>query len=187
MPTSERNPWRRVSRKTAYENPWIELLHDDVVRPDGNPGIYGVVHFRHFAVGVLPLDTATDRVLLVGQWRYTMEHYSWEIPEGGGDFDEQPEAAGRRELAEETGYTGGVWRELPRMELSNSVTDEVAYSFVATDLVPGEAAPDPTEDLQWRWIPFDEALAMIARGEIRDAMTIMPLTWLALERARARS
>jgi 8-oxo-dGTP pyrophosphatase MutT (NUDIX family) len=142
-----------------------------------------VVHFRHYAVGVVPLDAATDRVLLVGQWRYTMDRYSWEIPEGGADFDEDPEAAARRELAEETGYTGGTWRLVCEAELSNSVSDEVAYAFVATDLVPGTAAPEPTEELKTRWVPFAEALAMIERGEIRDALTIMPLLALARERA----
>jgi 8-oxo-dGTP pyrophosphatase MutT (NUDIX family) len=161
----------------------VEVLHDDVVRPDGGPGIYGVVHFRHYAVGVVPMDVATDRVLLVGQWRYTMNAYSWEIPEGGARFDEAPEEAARRELAEETGFTGGTWREVCRAELSNSVTDEVAFAFVATDLVAGEAAPDPTEDLQLRWVPFDEVMAMISRGEIRDALTILPIQRLALERA----
>ena len=161
MSSPQANPWRRVSRRVAYENPWIEILHDDVIRPDDKPGIYGVVHFRHLAIGVVPLDTATDRVLLVGQFRYTMNHYSWEIPEGGGDFDEFPEAAARRELAEETGYVGGEWRELCRAELSNSVTDEVT-------------------------IPFDEVMAMIAGGEIADAMSILAIQALALERAAAR-
>ena len=147
-----------------------------MVRPDGKPGIYGVVHFRHRAIGVVPLDTERDRVLLVGQFRYTLDRYSWEIPEGGGRFDESPEEAARRELAEETGYTGGTWRELCRCDLSNSVTDEIAVMFVATDLVAGTATPEGTEQIQMRWVPFDEALAMIARGEILDAMTIIAHT-----------
>jgi ADP-ribose pyrophosphatase len=182
----EQNPWRRKSRRLAYENPWIELYHDEVVRPDGQPGIYGVVHFRHRAIGVVPLDTEGDRVLLVGQFRYTLDRYSWEIPEGGGRFDESPEEAARRELAEETGYSGGTWRELCRCDLSNSVTDETAVMFVATNLVAGTATPEGTEQIQMRWIPFDEALAMIARGEITDAMTIIPIQQLALERSATR-
>ena len=183
MSTREPNPWRRLTRRSVYENPWIEVFHDEVVRPDGRTGIYGVVHFRHRAVGVVPLDEDRRAVLLVGQFRYTLDRYSWEIPEGGGDFDEDPEAAARRELAEETGYTGGTWRLLCEAELSNSVSDEYAYAYVATDLVAGTASPEPTEDLRTRWVPFDEALAMIERGEIRDALTIMPLLMLARERA----
>jgi 8-oxo-dGTP pyrophosphatase MutT (NUDIX family) len=174
-----------ASRRVAYENPWIEILHDEVVRPDGKPGIYGVVHFRHLAIGVVPVD-ASDRVLLVGQFRYTMDRYSWEIPEGGGDFDESPEEAARRELVEETGYSGGKWRELCRAELSNSVTDEITILFVASDLDAGPASPEGTEQLQLRWVPFDEVMAMIRRGEITDAMTILALQQLALERAAAK-
>jgi len=180
----ERNPWRRISRRLAYQNPWVDLYHDEVIRPDGKPGIYGVVHFRNAAVGVVPMDG--DRVLLVGQYRYTMGRYSWEIPEGGGRSDEEPEAAGRRELLEETGYVGGTWRELCRAELSNSVSDEVAVLFVATGFAAGPANPDETEELAVRWVTFDEAMAMVASGEIRDAMSILALQHLALERAKER-
>ena len=183
MSTSEQNPWRRVSRRVAYENPWVELFHDEVVRPDGQPGIYGVVHFLNRAIGVVPLDETADAVLLVGQYRYTLDHYSWEIPEGGGPMDEDPEVAARRELAEETGYRGGTWRELCRAELSNSVTDEVTILFLATGLEAGPASPEGTEQLQLRWVPFTEAMAMIGRGEITDAMTILAVQAVALERA----
>jgi 8-oxo-dGTP pyrophosphatase MutT (NUDIX family) len=178
----EGNPWQRVSRRVAYDNPWIAVLHDDVVRPDGAPGIYGVVHFKHLAIGVVPMDDR-DRVLLVGQFRYTMNHYSWEIPEGGGDPDENPEAAARRELAEETGYTGGTWREICRAELSNSVSDEITILFAATDLRPGPASPEGTEQLQMRWVPFARVMTMIAEGEIVDAMSILAVQALAIERA----
>ncbi len=182
MSSPEENPWQRVSRRVGYDNAWIQVFHDDVVRPDGNPGIYGVVHFRHVAIGVVPMDER-ERVLLVGQYRYSVDHYSWEIPEGGGALDEDPEEAARRELAEETGYTGGQWREICRAELSNSVTDEITVLFVATDLQPGLAAPEGTEQLQMRWVDFQDAMAMVDRGEIVDAMSILALQSLALDRS----
>ncbi len=183
MSDSELNPWRRESRRLVYDNAWIELYHDEVVRPDGQPGIYGVVHFLHRAIGAVPLRTADDTVLLVGQFRYTLNRYSWEIPEGGGEFDESPEEAARRELAEETGYAGGTWRELCRCDLSNSVTDENAVLFVVTDPIAGTANPEGTERIEFRWLPFDEAMAMIGRGEITDSMSVLALQAVALERA----
>src|SRR5436309_14137129 len=119
----ERNPWTRLSRRVVYENPWIIVYEDQVLRPDGRPGIYGVVHFRNRAIGVVVLDEA-DCVLLVGQYRYPLDQYSWEIPEGGGGPDETPLAAAQRELLEETVYTGGHWEEIVRAHLSNSASDD---------------------------------------------------------------
>jgi 8-oxo-dGTP pyrophosphatase MutT (NUDIX family) len=177
-----RNPWRRHSRTTAYENPWIEVWHDEVRRPDGSDGIYGVVHFRTRAVGAVVLDE-DDRVLLVGQHRYTLDRYSWEIPEGGSPLDEDPLDGIKRELAEETGYAASRWRELVRFTLSNSVTDEEGVMFVATGLAPGEPQPDPTEELAIRWVAVAEALEMVARSEIHDVMTQVALLALARERA----
>jgi 8-oxo-dGTP pyrophosphatase MutT (NUDIX family) len=177
-----RNPWVRRSRSTAYENPWIVVHHDEVTRPDGSAGVYGVVHFRSRAVAVVVLDER-DRVLLVGQYRYTLDRYSWEIPEGGSPFDEDPLAGIQRELAEETGYTADTWRALLHFTVSNSVTDEGGIAFVATDLTPGRARPDATEDLVTRWVSFDEAIAMVASGEIHDVITQAALLALSRERA----
>ncbi len=182
---SDSNPWRRRSRRTAYENAWITVWHDEVVRPDGQHGIYGVVHFPTRAVGVVPID-ADDRVLLVGQHRYTLDRYSWEIPEGGSPRDEDPLDGAARELREETGYAATEWRVLLEADLSNSVSDEEAILYVATGLVPGEADPEGTERLDVRWVPFDDAIAMCRDGAIRDAMTILALDRLALERSAGR-
>jgi 8-oxo-dGTP pyrophosphatase MutT (NUDIX family) len=176
-----RNPWVRRSRTTAYENPWIEVWHDEVVRPDGSDGIYGVVHFRSRAVGVVVLDD-DDRVLLVGQYRYTLGRYSWEIPEGGSPWDEDPLEGIKRELAEETGYAASRWRELIRFTVSNSVTDEEGVMFVATEPEEGAASPEPTEELATRWVPFEEAIAMVDRGEIHDVITQAALSALARDR-----
>jgi 8-oxo-dGTP pyrophosphatase MutT (NUDIX family) len=171
----------RRTRRVAYENAWITVWHDEVARPDGNPGIYGVVHFANVAVGVIAIDDE-DRVVLVGQHRYTLDHGSWEIPEGGVPADESPLVGAQRELREETGLTAATWTELCRLELSNSVTDETAVLFVATGLTYGESDPEPTESLQVRWVPFDEALEMVRDGRILDALTVVALQRLALDR-----
>jgi 8-oxo-dGTP pyrophosphatase MutT (NUDIX family) len=174
-------PWRRRSRRLAYENPWIQVHHDEVTRPDGEPGIYGVVHFRTRAIGVVAID-AEDRVVLVGQHRYTLDRYTWEIPEGGVPPDEDLLAGARRELREETGCEATVWHEIGAFDTSNSITDEIGMLYLATGLTDGAASPDATEDLVVRRIPFSEVMAMMDRGEITDAMS-----QLALERvARLR-
>jgi 8-oxo-dGTP pyrophosphatase MutT (NUDIX family) len=175
------SPWRRHSRRTAYENAWIQVHHDEVTRPDGQPGIYGVVHFRNRAIGVVAIDDR-DRVILVGQYRYPLDRYSWEIPEGGVPFDEDSLEGARRELREETGIEAASWREIATLDLSNSISDEVGLLYLATDLTDGDAAPEGTEELRLSRVPFEEVMAMVDRGEIPDAMS-----QLALERvARLR-
>lgn len=182
-PATSVNPWRRVRRRVAYQNPWLTVWHDDVIRPDGRPGVYGVAHFANQAIGVLAVDDA-DRVLLVGQYRYPLDAYSWEIPEGGGGPGESALEAARRELAEETGYTAGTWRELGRAALSNSVTDERAIFFIATDLRAGVPSPEGTEELRTRWVPFEEAVAMTFDGRISDALSMLAIQREALDRRR---
>jgi 8-oxo-dGTP pyrophosphatase MutT (NUDIX family) len=179
-------PWTRRSRRVAYENPWLTIWHDEVIRPDGEPGIYGVVHFANLAAGVLVLDE-DDRVLLVGQHRYALDAWSWEIPEGGVPDGETAIEGARRELLEETGVEAAEWRELARVHLSNSVSDELAVLFLATGLSHGIATPDGTEALEVRWLPFAEVLAMTLDGRISDAMTVVAVERLALRRARSEA
>jgi len=179
-------PWTRQARRVAYENAWIAIWHDDVTRPDGAPGIYGVVHFANLAAGVLAIDD-DDRVLLVGQHRYTLDAYSWEIPEGGVPAGESALDGARRELLEETGVEATEWRELARLHLSNSVSDELAVLFVATGLSHGDATPDGTEQLVVRWLPLSEVLAMTLDGRITDAMTVVAVERFALLRGMESS
>ncbi len=174
----------RRSRRIAYENAWITVWHDEVDRPDGSPGIYGVVHFANLAAGVVALDER-DRIALVGQHRYTLDTYSWELPEGGVPDGETALHGAQRELREETGIEARSWHELARVDLSNSISDERAVLFLATDLVLGEAEPDPTEALDIRWTPFDEALAMTLDGRITDAMSVVAIQRVALARLAA--
>ncbi len=176
-----RNPWTRHRRDTVYENAWIEVWHDEVSRPGGHPGVYGVVHPRTRAVGIVAIDEA-DRVLLVGQYRYTLDRYSWEIPEGGAPFEEDTLQGAKRELAEETGWRATTWRRILEFSLSNSISDETGVLFAATGLEAGEPAPDETEELAVRWVPFDDAVAMAERGELFDSITQMGLFRMALER-----
>jgi 8-oxo-dGTP pyrophosphatase MutT (NUDIX family) len=177
-------PWTRRSRRVAYQNPWLTVFHDEVVRPDGAPGIYGVIHFDNVAVGVVAMD-ADDRVALVAQHRYTLDQRSWEIPEGGVPPTETPLDGARRELREETGVEAATWREIGRVHISNSVTDERAVLFVANGLRHGSAALEGTEeDLTLRWVPFEETMRMIDDGRITDALTVVALQRIALDRCR---
>ncbi len=167
----------RHSRRVAYENAWITVWHDEVSRPDGSPGIYGVVHFGNLAAGVVARDY-DNRIMLVGQHRYTLDRESWEIPEGGVPPDETALEGIQRELREETGLEASDWREIGRLALSNSVTDEEAVLFLATGLRQGEDSPEPTESIATRWVPFDEALAMVRDGRITDSKSVCSLLWV---------
>ncbi|MGQ9365509.1 NUDIX domain-containing protein [Azospirillum sp. ST 5-10] len=184
-PNATANPWTIRSTRPVYENRWIRVVEHDVLTPRGSPGIYGVVHMQHLATGVVPID-ADGCTTLVGQYRFPLERYSWEIPEGGGTPGVDPLESARRELAEETGLIAREWLEIQRLHLSNSVTDEVAHCFLAWDLEQGEARPEDTEELQVRRLPFAEAYAMAMRGEITDAMAVaslMKIRLMALEGA----
>lgn len=174
------NPWSTLSSEQLYDNPWISVREDRVVRPDGEPGIYGVVHYKNVAVGVLAIEE--DHVYLVGQYRYPLKKYSWEIPEGGCPEGEEPLRAAQRELREETGLLAARWRMLGEAHLSNSVSDEYALWFLATGLVPGEWQPEGTERLDVRRVPLGEALGMALDGGITDALSILALTTYALRR-----
>lgn len=176
------NPWTTLSSRPIYANPWIEVREDQVLRPDGQPGIYGVVHFRNKAVGVLPVDD-DGHVWLVGQHRYPLNAYSWEIPEGGGHGDEDPEQTARRELLEETGFTADRLEFLGRSHLSNSVSDELAYLYRATGLTPGESQPEGTEQILVRRFDWATAWKMVEDGVITDSMSVIALLREALRRA----
>lgn len=181
---STHNPWKRLSSKTVYQNAWITVREDQVIRPDGLEGIYGVVMTR-LATGVIAM-TPEQEVYLVGQYRYTTEEYSWEIVEGGAEPGETALAAAQRELLEETGLTAAHWTPLGgELHLTNCHSDERGHLFLATGLTEGIASPEGTEELQVKKVPLADALAMVDDGTIRDAISIMAL--LTLDRQLRRN
>lgn len=166
------NPWQTLESKPIYTNPWIELTEHQVINPSGGRGIYGVVHFRNIAVGVLPLDEE-NYTWLVGQYRYALREYSWEIPEGGCLIGkESPLDTAKRELLEETGLQAQDWTPLLKLHTSNSVTDEVGYAFVARGLTQHAAQPEDTEQLQVKRLPFQTVYEMALRGDITDSLSL---------------
>ena len=172
------NPWQTHSSTLKYTNPWIDVRHHEVTTPGGSPGIYGKVHFKNIAVGVIPLDK-NNNTWIVGQYRYTLDQYSWEIPEGGCPMGEEPLEAIKRELKEETGLTAHIWEQIMTLHTSNSVTDEVAYLFVARDLKVGMAQPEDAEQLKVRKLPFSELIEMVHKGKVTDAMSVAAVLKLA--------
>jgi ADP-ribose pyrophosphatase len=175
----ESNPWTTISSEKIYENNWISLTEHQVLNPSGGPGIYGEVHFKNLAIGILPLDKDRN-TWLVGQYRFPTKSYSWEIPAGGGAFETLPLESAKRELAEETGLTSENWIELLRMHLSNSVSDELAIIYLARDLELGQSEPEETEQLIIRKLPFQEAFDMVMKGEITDSISVAAILKLQL-------
>lgn len=167
----QHNPWKITAEKKVYDNPWITLTEYDVINPSGGKGIYGKVHFKGIALGVVALDKDLN-TYLVGQFRFTLNQYSWELPEGGGDPSVEPLESAQRELKEETGLIAGSWSKLMELHLSNSVSDEYAIIYLARDLQQQEADPEETEQLQVKKLPFEEAYQMVEKGIITDAISV---------------
>ncbi len=172
--------WQRLSSRVAYENPWIRVSHEQVKRPNGTEGIYGLVHFKGTAVGVVPVDEEGN-TWLVRQSRYTLNEFTWEIPEGGAKEGEPTLECAQRELAEEAGLVATEWEELLRVHTSNSVTDEAGILYLARGLTPCAQNLDPTEDIEVRKLPLKEAIQMVLCGEITDALSVAALLRLAMD------
>jgi 8-oxo-dGTP pyrophosphatase MutT (NUDIX family) len=167
-----KNPWTTLSSKSVYSNPWIEVIESQVTTPAGKPGIYGKVHFKNTAVGVIPLDE-DNNTWLVGQYRYTVNEWSWEIAEGGSPENESPLETAKRELKEETGIVATQWEEIMKIHTSNSVSDEVGFLYLAKGLTFGEPEFESTEaDMQIKKLPFVEALEMVMTGAITDSLSV---------------
>ncbi|MDP1844265.1 MAG: NUDIX hydrolase [Sediminibacterium sp.] len=167
----DHNPWKIIDEQEIYNNPWIRLTQYNVINPGGGKGIYGKVHFKNTAVGVMVLDEQLN-TYLVGQYRFTLNAYSWEIPEGGGPIGTNPLESGKRELLEETGLIAQKWEALFTMHLSNSVSDELAIVYLARQLKQDQPRPEETEQLVVKKIPFMEAVEMVENGQITDSMSV---------------
>lgn len=165
------NPWKKITSKQIYDNPWIKVEEHDVINPTGGKGIYGKVHFKNFALGIIPLDDQLN-TWLVGQYRYVLDEYSWEIPMGGGPLDMDVITSAQRELKEETGLSADRWTEVMRIHTSNSVTDELGFVYMAQELSEGATEFDPTEEIEVKKLPFTEALQMVMDGRITDSLSL---------------
>lgn len=168
------NPWQTLSTEPKYENPWIRVREDQVINPKGGQGIYGVVSMRNKAIGIVPID-AEGNTWLVGQYRYALNEYSWEIPMGGGLLDVDITESAQRELREETGLLADRWTCIARLHTSNSVTDEEGFVFLAEDLTQADWEPEETEDLRLWKLPLEQAVALAMNNEITDAISVAGL------------
>jgi 8-oxo-dGTP pyrophosphatase MutT (NUDIX family) len=168
------NPWKTLNNTKIYENPWIVLEEHAVLNPSGNPGIYGKVHFKNMALAIIPIDEEGN-TWIIGQYRYPLDVYSWEIPMGGGPLELDQLESAKRELKEETGLKAEKWTEIMKIHTSNSVTDEVGYVYLAEGLTQGETEFEETEILQVKKLPFSEVLEMVMSGEITDSLSIAGL------------
>jgi 8-oxo-dGTP pyrophosphatase MutT (NUDIX family) len=171
MNDQQLNPWKTLKSEKVYDSPWIGLTKHDVTNPSGKPGTYSVIHFKNLAIGILPLDENYN-TWIVGQYRYPINQYSWEIPEGGGDRAVDPLDSAKRELHEETGISAQKWTKIQELHLSNSASDEFCILYIAQDLTFGESEPEEDEQLEVRKIHFDELYKMVEAGEITDSLTV---------------
>lgn len=164
-------PWTTLKTRQIYDNPWMTVFENDVLNVVGTPKVYSTVHIKRKATGVVAIDDK-GWIFLVGQQRYPLNLYSWELPEGGTDEGEEPLEAIKRELKEEAGVSARDWKQIAMLHLSNMLFDEVAYGFLATGLTVGEAEPEESEVLELKHLPFSEALAMVMDGRITDAISV---------------
>ena len=186
MDSKDKNPWTTESSSEKYDNPWIKVTECQVINPAGKPGIYGKIHFKNKAIGIVALDKE-DNTWLVGQWRYVLNMWSWEIPEGGGLIGTDPLEAAKRELKEEAGLTAKKWSLIQRAFLSNSVSDEEGFIFLAEDLSEGLYEREDTEaDMIVKKIPFQEVLTMVLDGRITDSLSVMAILKVAYLRNSAQ-
>ncbi len=167
----EHNPWITKKSEDVYESPWIKVVKHDVLNPVGKPATYSVVNFKNLAIGILPIDNE-GYTWLVGQWRYPLEEYCWEIPEGGGPLGIDPLDSAKRELKEETGIVAKDFQEIMRLHLSNSATNELAIVYLAKNLDFESAEPEESEVLQVKRIHLNEAYDWVMTGKITDAISV---------------
>lgn len=167
----EKNPWQILDSEVKYENNWIQVVHQNVINPSGGKGVYGTVNFKNIAVGVVPMDK-DGNTWLVGQYRFPLNEYSWEIPEGGCPDGEEVLETAKRELKEETGLIAQNWSLISKLHTSNSVCNEVAYIFLAEEITQAESQPEDTEQLQVKKVSLKEALELVLDDKITDSMSV---------------
>jgi 8-oxo-dGTP pyrophosphatase MutT (NUDIX family) len=174
-----KNPWTTLSGEVKYDNPWITITEYQVINPGGGRGIYGKVHFKNKAIGIIPIDNENN-TWLVGQYRYTLSEWAWEIPEGGAPMGQSPVDAAHRELLEETGLKASEMKQIMRLHTSNSVTDEEGFIFLAEGLEQGDSQPEESEaDMKVWKLPLRDAVQMVIDGKITDSMSVMGLLMVA--------
>lgn len=171
MSATKQNPWKTIDCDVKYDNPWIKVVEHQVINAAGNPGIYGTIHYKNHAIGIIPLDE-DNNTWLVGQYRYPLNQYSWEICEGGGKYEIDILESAKRELMEELGIKAEHWEKLLEMHLSNSVTDESGTIYIAKNLSFHAHEPEEDEVLSIKKLPFEEAYNMVMKGEITDSLSV---------------